>query len=323
VRDYTTFGPSTRPVAPYAAASAMIVLLSAIVSSMAVTTVPAWTQTLKQWKCTGRPDVAWDEQISGCTNAIKSGKLGGKDLAVAFAIRGSAYRARGEPKRAVEDYDQAVKLNPHDADVFFRRGIAHGTLGDADRAMGDFDQAIKLEPDHVGALYSRGLTYSNKGQWERAIKDYDQAIKLSPNNVMAISNRGNAYLALKQYDRAIADYDRAIELDPNEAIPRNNRGDAYYQIGQADRAMDDFNAAIKLGPSTSTLSIIVAWLTSVEAHTIWLSKISTGCSSSIRMMRMPSEIALMRWRRRANNRSWVARVRSPSSTARHRVARRA
>jgi tetratricopeptide (TPR) repeat protein len=44
-------------------------------------------------------------------------------------------------------------------------------LGDADRAIDDFNQAIKLAPDHVGALYSRGLTYSNKGQWERAIKD--------------------------------------------------------------------------------------------------------------------------------------------------------
>ena len=190
MRDITTFGPSARPVAPHAAAYAMVVLLSAIVSSMAVTTMPAWTQTLKQWKCTGGPDVALEEQITGCTDAIKSEKLGGKDLAVAFAIRGSAYRARGELKRAVKDYDQAVKLNPNDADVFFRRGVAHGMLGDTDRAIDDFDQAIKLAPDHVGALYSRGLTYSNKGQWERAIKDYDQAIKLSPNNVMTISNRG-------------------------------------------------------------------------------------------------------------------------------------
>jgi hypothetical protein len=30
-------------------------------------------------------------------------------------------------------------------------------LGDADRAIDDFNQAIKLAPDHVGALYSRGL----------------------------------------------------------------------------------------------------------------------------------------------------------------------
>jgi tetratricopeptide (TPR) repeat protein len=227
VADIASFSPSARPAAARTAGPAIIVLLLAIVSSMAVATVPAWSQTLTQWKCTGEPDIAPDARIAGCTNAIKSGKLAGKDLTAAFAIRGSAYRARGELKPALQDYDQAVKLDPHDADLWFRRGVAHGMLGDADRAIDDFDQAIKLVPDHVGALYSRGLTYSNKGRWARAIKDYDQAIKLRPNNVMAISNRGNAYLALKQYDRAIADYDRAIALDPDEAIPHNNRGDAY------------------------------------------------------------------------------------------------
>jgi len=53
--------------------------------------------------------------------------------------------------------------------------------GQSDRAIQDFSQAIKINPNHVGALYSRGLTYSNKGLWDRAIQDYDEAIKLSPN----------------------------------------------------------------------------------------------------------------------------------------------
>src|SRR5262249_38491274 len=118
-------------------------MLSATTLELASMNAPAPAQTSNDWKCIGNPDIPWDEQIVGCTNAIKSGKLGGKDLAVAFAIRASAYRARGELKRAVKDYDQAVKLNPNDADVFFRRGVAHGMLDDTDRAIDDFDQAIK------------------------------------------------------------------------------------------------------------------------------------------------------------------------------------
>jgi len=225
MRDIDIFGSYAKHQAPRAAASA-IIFVSAIVSSITLTSLPASAQPLKQWKCTGKPNFAPEEQISGCSSAIKSGKLGGKDLAAAFTIRGSAYRVHGDLKRAVADYDQAVKLDPREADIFYRRGIALGMSGEADRAIADFDQAIKLEPDHAGALYSRGLTYANTGRWERALEDYDQAIKLSPNNVTAISNRGNAYLALKQYDRAIADYDRAIALEPDEAIPHNNRGDA-------------------------------------------------------------------------------------------------
>jgi tetratricopeptide (TPR) repeat protein len=210
-----------------------ILLVSASVV-WSVMTAPAWGQNLKQWKCTGRPDIAWDEQVAGCTSAIKSGKLAGKDLALAFLNRGIAYR---RATLSTPLMTMAIKLNPGDAESFFNRGVANGMRGKLDTAIEDFDQAIKLKPDHVGALYSRGLTYSNK--WERAIQDYDQAIKLSPDNVMAVTNRGNAYLALKQYDRAIADYDQAIELDPSEAIPFNNRGSAYYQIGQVDRAMAD------------------------------------------------------------------------------------
>jgi tetratricopeptide (TPR) repeat protein len=127
------------------------------------TIVPTSAQALNQWKCTGKPDFSPEEQITGCSGAIRSGKLVGKDLAAAFTIRGSAYRVHGDLKRSVEDYNQAAKLDPKNADIFYRRGIALGMSGEADRAIGDFDQAIKLEPDHVGALYSRGLTHSNKG----------------------------------------------------------------------------------------------------------------------------------------------------------------
>jgi tetratricopeptide (TPR) repeat protein len=191
---------------------ALLLVSASVVWS--VMTAPAWGQNLKQWKCTGRPDIAWDDQVTGCTSAIKSGKLAGKDLALAFLNRGIAYRRQGDFEHAINDYGQAIKLNPGDADSYFNRGVANGMRGKLDTAIEDFDRAIKLKPDHVGALYSRGLTYSNEGQWGRAIQDYD----------------------------------RAIELDPGEAIPFNNRGSAYYQIGQVDRAMADFNLAIKLDP---------------------------------------------------------------------------
>jgi tetratricopeptide (TPR) repeat protein len=47
----------------------------------------------------------------------------------AYTNRGIAYRARGEPDRAIADYDKAIWLNPKFADAYNGRG------SDADIAM--------------------------------------------------------------------------------------------------------------------------------------------------------------------------------------------
>ena len=50
-----------------------------------------------------------------------------------------------------------------------------------DRAIEDYDQAIRLNPNFAEAFYNRGVAYDGKGQPDRAIEDYDQAIRLNPN----------------------------------------------------------------------------------------------------------------------------------------------
>ena len=61
---------------------------------------PGLAQSPKDWKCTGNPDIPPDQQITGCTNAIQSGKYSGKDLTWAYFNRGNAYNA-------LDDIDKA------------------------------------------------------------------------------------------------------------------------------------------------------------------------------------------------------------------------
>ena len=53
----------------------------------------------------------------------------------------------GDSKGAIEDYDNAIRLNPEDADIYYNRGLAKKALGQQKAAKSDFEEAKKLNPD--------------------------------------------------------------------------------------------------------------------------------------------------------------------------------
>ena len=130
-----------------------------------------------------------DDKIAACTRSINSGLWKGPNLAWAYTNRGIAYRAKGEPDRAIADYDKAIWLNPKFPDAYNGRGSAYDDRGDRDRAIADYDQAIRLNPNFADAYNNRGIAYRAKGEPDRAIADYDQAIRLNPNFALAFYNR--------------------------------------------------------------------------------------------------------------------------------------
>ena len=88
-----------------------------------------------------------DIRIIACTRNIKSGRFTGRNLAIAFANRGLAYKSKGQWDRAIADYDEAIRLNPDLAETFTNRGTAYYYKGQLGRALKDYDEAIRLKPN--------------------------------------------------------------------------------------------------------------------------------------------------------------------------------
>jgi tetratricopeptide (TPR) repeat protein len=133
-------------------------------------------------RCTNAtPDIA----IVACTAMIRSAQQSTTEsLASTFNNRGVAYVDKREYDRAIQDFDQVIKLNPNDTAAFNNRGVAYVDKHEYDRAIQDFDQAIKLNPNYALAFNNRGVAYADKGQYDRTIQDYDQARQLNPNGAM-------------------------------------------------------------------------------------------------------------------------------------------
>ena len=120
-----------------------------------------------------------------------------------------------EIERAIEEYDEAIRLNPNDAIAYKNRGTAYRNLGQFERAIEDYAEAIRLNPNDAIAYYSRGTDYCNLGQFERGIKDYTEAIHLNPDDVDAYYNRGLAYKLQDKKAEAVADFEKFIDLIDN------------------------------------------------------------------------------------------------------------
>lgn len=132
--------------------------------------------------------------------------------ALPYVLEGQRLYNLGLYDLAVVQFTYAIQVDSDYAAAYAWRGGAYHDLGQYQRAIQDYDQAIRLEPNAT-RHNNRGVAYGSLGQYQRAIQDYTQAISLSPNTALFYENRGNAYTWVNLWTQAQADWDRACQLD--------------------------------------------------------------------------------------------------------------
>ncbi len=172
----------------------------------------------------GCKDANADARIKGCTALILSGTENPRDLAVAYHNRANANRAKQLFDLALQDYDEAIKLNPRFTDAIGDRGITLIAMGRYPEAIPDFTQVIDLDPKSGYAMYDRGLAYEGLGLDDLAIEDFSSAIQQEPRDAHRFERRGTAYFRKKDYEKAMADYEQALLFDPQYAPALYGRG---------------------------------------------------------------------------------------------------
>ena len=119
-----------------------------------------------------------DLRIGGCTAMIRSGEYSGKNLAIAYKNRGLAYNNLVEHRRAIENYDQALRIYPEYAFVYFNRGVAYNDLGEYRRAIESYGRALRINPGFAFAYKNRANSRCRLGLVEASVDDRMQALRL-------------------------------------------------------------------------------------------------------------------------------------------------
>ena len=175
-------------------------------------------QTSKEWsQCSGSEGPIVDVIISGCSAVIQAGQDNPRRLATAFNNRGVAHKFKGEYDRALEDYEQAILLNPSFANAYNNRGVIYRLKDEYDRAIRDYDQAIWLDRNVPAFFYNRAIAYSEKQDYDRALADFNAVLRFNSKNSLALYGKGLAEMKNGDAQAGMADIAAAKAINPNVA----------------------------------------------------------------------------------------------------------
>ena len=166
----------------------------------------------------------------------------------AYNSRGSVYRNEGFPEKAIDCYNEALKLNKTDPEIYTNRGNAYSEIKKYAEALNDYNSALAIKPDYVAAYANRGSLYGSTGKFELAINDLTKVIQKDPNYISAYPNRATAYLEYGKYDEAIADYTKFLEFKPNDVDILNMIAVCYQHLKKYDESITVFNKMISINP---------------------------------------------------------------------------
>jgi tetratricopeptide (TPR) repeat protein len=118
----------------------------------------------------------------------------------------------GYYKGALEDYDQALKIQDKDPEIWLNRGHVKEKLNDLKGAYSDYTKAIELNEKFDKAWLNRGNVLSKQGRLQESIEDYTVAITFNPEYAAAYYNRAIAKQKAKQSVDACQDLVKAESL---------------------------------------------------------------------------------------------------------------
>ncbi|TFK25899.1 ADP/ATP carrier receptor [Coprinopsis marcescibilis] len=177
----------------------------------------------------------------------------------------SVHMEQGDPTKAFECFDEAIKQNSNDPDIYYHRGQVLFIMSDFDLAAENYTKSTELDDQFVFshiqlavAQYKAGNVANSMAQFRRTMKAFPQ--RSEPQNYY-----GELLLDQQRFEDAVEKFDRAIEIEkgkptPN-VLPLVNKGLALYQWKQDIAAAEECcNEALQIDPDCDAAVATLAQL---------------------------------------------------------------
>lgn len=168
--------------------------------------------------------------------------------AVSLNISGDQLYEKGDIKGAIEEFNQALLLDPSNTNVHNSMGVCYGVLEDYKNAKKAFKAAVDLDPNEYMAIYNLGLVYLLSGQPGKALKLFLKANSITADVFEIAFQTGKLYLERGEPKNAQKLLVQASQLKPTASAVYRYMGECYATMNQVDAAIAAYKRAIKQNP---------------------------------------------------------------------------
>ncbi|MEM6346083.1 MAG: tetratricopeptide repeat protein [Bacteroidota bacterium] len=152
-----------------------------------------------------------------------------------FRMRAMTYLRKppGNYKAAANDFAQAIKLAPHQPDLYQWRAQALQQIGQTAAALEVYQRLLDLAPDNPEYYIDRAVMLMEDDP-DAAMRDLNQALELAP-NALAYNNRAYLLFQDRDYEEAIIDAKKALDVDPTASIAYATLAEIYAATGDREQ----------------------------------------------------------------------------------------
>ncbi len=129
--------------------------------------------------------------------------------------RGTVLAARGELRKATDEFRAALKEDPRFADAGYNLGVVLLMMGEPQMSARVLEQVIEVRAGDAGQEFALGKAYFDAGRVADAIECFDTAIMLDPELEDAVFAQAVALLESGETENGIVALDSYVRRFPN------------------------------------------------------------------------------------------------------------